>query len=75
MSFSCIKKDGGFTSFRIRTNTSEGLLKTVWELTDHAMFADNRWMVGQVQVNSKLILFEVKFHRHIHCKHFFKQRN
>ena len=54
-----MQKDGGFSSLRVKTVDGSGELRTVWELSDYSIFADSDWMIGEVQVDARSVIFEV----------------
>ena len=54
---SLIQKNGGFSSLRVRTEGREGE-NVVWNLEDTSIFADDEWLIGQVDVAMRKVIFE-----------------
>jgi hypothetical protein len=51
------QKNGGFSSLRVLTE-SEGGEHVVWSLEDTSIFADDEWLIGQVEVGLRKVVFE-----------------
>lgn len=52
------QKNGAYTSLRVVTQGPDGSFITVWDLTDTSVFADEEWLVGQVEVYNRNVKFE-----------------
>ncbi len=51
------QKNGGFSSLRVLTE-SEGGEHVVWSLEDTSIFAEDEWLIGQVEVGLRKVVFE-----------------
>lgn len=50
-------KNGGFSSLRVITEGLDGE-HLVWSLEDTSIFADDEWLIGQVEVAMRKVVFE-----------------
>jgi hypothetical protein len=45
----CLQHNGSILSLQIKSSSGEGGERVIWDISDTSLFADDKWLVGQVR--------------------------
>jgi hypothetical protein len=54
-----LQHNGSILSLQIKSSSGEGGERLIWDISDTSLFADDKWLVGQVRPNRCWVIWDI----------------